>query len=140
MAQPKQSPALPAVKIGDTTYTILFPALLRTLTGDENDRLGNSIVEHGVLSALLVDEHNGVMDGGHRLRHAKLSGLTRVPVTVLPGLTDDQKRQIALDSNLDRRHLTPAQQRSSVAGSNPCRPGRAAAGCGAAAMQDKGLS
>jgi hypothetical protein len=96
------------------TFTILFPDLLPPLTDKEFQRLKKSIEEkRGVLVAVVIDEHDGVIDGQNRLQIAHDLYLPEeaVPFDPRPGLTLEQKRELALDLNEHRRHLTLAQQK-----------------------------
>jgi site-specific DNA-methyltransferase (adenine-specific) len=99
------------VTLGSRVFTILFPDLLRPLTPEENTALRAGITRDGVLCPVLVDEEDGVIDGGNRLTIAAEVGLKAVPVHVLRGLTHEQKRSHALSVNVERRHLTPDEQR-----------------------------
>ena len=60
-------------------------------------------------SPILVDESNAVLDGHHRCLVAKRIGLTEIPVKVVAGLTDDQKREVAFDANDCRRHQSEGE-------------------------------
>ena len=100
--------ALPTVKIGKRTFTILFPDLLRPLTERELIDLRKSIRRRGVAVPIIVDEEDGVIDGGNRLRISAELKLTTIPTEVYPTLTLEGKRELALSLNLDRRHLEAA--------------------------------
>jgi ParB-like chromosome segregation protein Spo0J len=108
-------PARPTVTIGQRTFTILFPELLRPLTEHERQDLKDSIQENGVQMPVVVDEHDGVIDGGNRLILAAELGLTHVPLTVRGNLSEALKVELALTLNGDRRHLTPAQRKELLA-------------------------
>lgn len=106
MSAPKQ------YQVGGRTFTVLYPDLLRPLSQDEGDDLRQSIKTLGVRNPVIVDEGWGIIDGGNRIRIADELGLTTIPVTVLPGLSEETKRQIALDLNVARRQLTPEEKRA----------------------------
>jgi ParB-like chromosome segregation protein Spo0J len=95
------------VMVGKQSFTLLFPDLLRPLSADERGRLRDSIEARGkVVVPVVVDEDDGVIDGGNRVILAAELGLAEVPVDVHPGLTHGQKRDLALSLNEDRRHLS----------------------------------
>lgn len=97
------------IRVGDRTFTVLFPDLLRPLTPDERQGLQEDIRSQGVTCSVLVDEHDGVIDGTNRLQIAAELGLQDVPVRVLVGMTEEQKRQRAQAVNEHRRHLSPGE-------------------------------
>jgi hypothetical protein len=91
--------------LGATTYSCPFAGLLPPLSPDERAALAEDIRQRGVLVAVVVDEENNVLDGHHRLEIAAELGLPDIPVKVVAGLTAGQKRALAEDLNLHRRHL-----------------------------------
>src|ERR1700730_4259722 len=101
----------PIITIGDRTFTILFSDLLRPLQDSERQALENSIRKQGVIVPVVVDEHDGIIDGGNRAQIAGEGGLANVPVDVRRDLTHEQKLELALALNDARRQLTPADRR-----------------------------
>jgi hypothetical protein len=100
------------VMVGKQSFTLLFPDLLRPLSADERGRLRDSIQARGkVVVPVVVDEDDGVIDGGNRVILAAEMGLAEVPVDVHPGLTHEQKRDLAMSLNEDRRHLSAEDRR-----------------------------
>jgi ParB-like chromosome segregation protein Spo0J len=97
---------LPEVTLAGRTFTILFPELLRPLNPAERQRLKDSIAANGVQYPVLVDEEDGVIDGGHRLQIAAELDLDELWVEALTGLTWEQKQKKAKSLNIDRRQLT----------------------------------
>lgn len=83
------------------------------LTVDEYNDLHDSIKEHGVQVPITVDENNVVIDGHHRRKIASDLGVD-CPQVVKAGLTDTEKRTLALSLNIDRRHLNREQKRALV--------------------------
>ncbi|MBW8040313.1 MAG: ParB/RepB/Spo0J family partition protein [Planctomycetes bacterium] len=63
----------------------------------------------GILAQIIIDEDKHVIDGAHRLRAAHKLGLKTIPTLVVPGLSEDEKYELALALNLHRRHLTPLE-------------------------------
>ena len=84
------------------------------LTVDEYNDLHESIKEHGVQVPITVDENSIVIDGHHRRKIASEIGID-CPTVVKAGLTDTEKRTLALSLNIDRRHLNREQKRALVA-------------------------
>lgn len=79
--------------------------------------LRNSIEAAGkVLVPILVTEDDELLDGAHRLLDAAELGLPAkaVPFTVVKGLSDDKKRDLALSLNIHRRQLTQQQIRDLI--------------------------
>ncbi|MHB1422134.1 MAG: ParB N-terminal domain-containing protein [Gemmataceae bacterium] len=94
------------ITIGDTTYTILFPDLLRPLSGQEREDLKDSILNYGINVAVVIDESNGIIDGANRTRIVAELGLPVLLTRKVEGLSAEDKRRLALSLNLDRRHLS----------------------------------
>lgn len=72
----------------------------------------NSIHEFGYTNPPLVDERNKIIGGHARIEAAQCAGLERIPVVVIPGLSEVKKRALALADNRiaenagwDRAHL-----------------------------------
>jgi len=59
----------------------------------------DSINEFGFTNPMLIDETNGIIAGHGRLEAAIAMELERVPVIVLAGLSEDQKRAYVLADN-----------------------------------------
>lgn len=80
-------------------------------TAEENAEIRQSILESGILDAVIVDEHDNVIDGDVRLRFAVelRIPLSEIPITIKAGLTDEQKRKMVRDLNEKRKHLTPEE-------------------------------
>jgi N6-adenosine-specific RNA methylase IME4 len=100
------------VTVGGQEFRLLFPDLLRPLTGQERADLRDSIAERGVVVPVIVDESLGVIDGIHRLTVAESLGLSYVPIEIRPMLSDEEKRALAESLNLDRRHLAADERQS----------------------------
>ena len=105
---------LPTVMIGKRKFTILFPDLLRPLTDSEGESLKRSIRKNGVQVPVVVDEEHGVIDGGNRLRLAAEENIKDIPTVLRKGLSDEEKRELAISLNADRRQLT-AKEREQLA-------------------------
>jgi ParB-like chromosome segregation protein Spo0J len=90
-------------------YRCPHAAVLPPLTPEERARLAEDIRRQGVLVPLVVDDAHQLIDGHHRLEIAIEQGLTDVPMEIIPGLTDVQKRDLVEDLNPHRHHLTPDQ-------------------------------
>lgn len=93
--------------IGQNTYTVLFPDLIRPLTPVEREELKESIRQRGrVMVAVVVDEDYGIIDGINRIAVASELGIDRVPFEIRTGLTWEEKRALALELNDVRRQQT----------------------------------
>src|SRR3954471_4667520 len=68
----------------------------RTHSKKQIRQIANSILQFGWTYPLLADESGLVVAGNGRLEAAKTLGLHEVPVIVLTGLSDGQKRALAL--------------------------------------------
>jgi ParB-like chromosome segregation protein Spo0J len=109
MANHKAATAAPrTVTVGERTFTLLFPDLLPELSERERTDLRENIRRNGVITPIIVDEHDGVIDGAHRVTFAVELGLPVVPVEVRRGLTPERKIELAYSLNEDRRQMDPA--------------------------------
>jgi len=119
--KPKDPPVdlskLERIEFNGTTFYLLYSrAAVSPLSESEFETLSADIADRGtVLVPIVVDEHFIIIDGEHRLRGAIKAGLKAVPIQVRPGLTEDEKWQMAEDLNLHRRHLTQAQIQEIIA-------------------------
>lgn len=91
---------------------VLFQSM-PPLSPDEYAALEASIRHHGILVPITVDEHGVVIDGHHRQAIARSLGV-ECPTKQIGGLSDPEKRTMALTLNLDRRNLTREQRRAIV--------------------------
>jgi hypothetical protein len=71
--------------------------------------LAASIRDKGVLIPVVVDEAGAIIDGHHRAMIADSLGI-EYPRTVRTGLSAAEKRVLAVELNVARRHLTDAQR------------------------------
>lgn len=92
--------------INKTTYQIPYADLLRPLTETEYNELKTDIEANGITYPVIVDESNNVIDGQHRLQIAAGLGLADIPFQILVGLSEEEKREKALNLNLHRRQLS----------------------------------
>lgn len=90
-----------------TTDLAIHPAIatLPALATDSPEMSGlvDSVRTHGILAPLLIDGDDQVIDGRHRLKAAKLAGLTTVPCRVVDST---EANSLALESLMARRHYT----------------------------------
>jgi hypothetical protein len=102
------TPTHNAVTVGGRTFHVLFPDLLRPLTAEERAGLREDISRRGVITPVVVDQDNGIIDGINRLTLAAELGLDAgaIPVDVRRGLTPSQKRDLAVALNEHRWHLS----------------------------------
>jgi hypothetical protein len=78
---------------------ILDPRNARTHSPAQIRQIAGSIVEFGFTNFILIDEAGKIIAGHGRLEAAKILGLESVPVIVVSGLSDTQKRALALADN-----------------------------------------
>ncbi len=75
--------------------------------------LSDSIKEHGVIQAVLVEEAGDgtyyIIAGERRTRASKLAGLKEIPVRVQK-YSEQQKLEVALIENIQRENLSPLEE------------------------------
>lgn len=71
----------------------------RTHSASQLELIKKSIEEYGFTNPILIDEDFGVVAGHGRLAAASALGIEEVPVVVLKGLTEAQKRAYVLADN-----------------------------------------
>lgn len=91
---------------------MLFQFMPR-LADEEYAALESSIKEHGIQVPVILDENGSVIDGHHRKEIAERLGID-YPKRTKVGLSDTDKRTLALTLNIDRRHLSQQQKRRLV--------------------------
>lgn len=89
--------------------------LLPRLSDDDYAALEASIVAHGVLVPVEYDEDGNILDGHHRVEICESLGLVDWPRFVRKGLSETEKRTLARELNVSRRHLSSAQKRDLIA-------------------------
>ena len=92
---------------------MLFQFMPR-LADEEYAALESSIKEHGIQVPVILDENGSVIDGHHRKEIADRLGID-YPKRTKVGLSETDKRTLALTLNIDRRHLSREQKRRLVA-------------------------
>lgn len=71
----------------------------RTHSEEQIEKVVSSIKEFGWTNPILIDEDQGIIAGHGRLEAAKRLGMKEVPVLVLTGLTEAQKRAYIIADN-----------------------------------------
>lgn len=71
----------------------------RTHSPEQVAQLAASMREFGFTNPVLVDEQDRVIAGHGRLEAARVVGLTEIPVVVVAGLSDAQRRALVLADN-----------------------------------------
>lgn len=71
----------------------------RTHSPDQVDQICKSINQFGFTNPILISEKKEIIAGHGRLDAAKILKLEKVPVIVLAGLTDDQRRAYVIADN-----------------------------------------
>lgn len=72
--------------------------------------LARNIDQHGLLHPLIVAADDELIAGERRLRACESLGWADIDVRRWPGLTADERREIELAENLNRKDLTPAER------------------------------
>lgn len=72
--------------------------------------LARSIDTHGLLHPVIVAADDELISGERRLRACELLGWTSIDVRRWPDLTPEERREIELAENVDRKDLTPAER------------------------------
>src|SRR5689334_19414276 len=80
----------------------------------ERDFLRASIQKNGVLVPIIADETLAILKGHHRYDVCMELGNNEIPVEIIHGLTDEQKRDLILQLGSLHRHLT-CQDRKELA-------------------------
>src|SRR5437016_4049054 len=70
------------------------------------DKLAESIRDHGLLHAIVVDEQGRLIVGMRRLRACELLGWEEVPVRDFGEVSAEERRVMELEENLRRKPLT----------------------------------
>lgn len=89
--------------------------LLPALSAEEYAALEASIIAHGVLVPVEYDEDGEIIDGHHRVAICESLGLVDWPRFVRKGLSEADKRKLARELNVSRRHLSSAQKQAVIA-------------------------
>jgi hypothetical protein len=70
----------------------------------DRQSLEDAIVSHGILHKILIDDLSNIIDGGTRWEICLEKGIAP-PVVMVSGLTEEEKEELAISSNVDRRQL-----------------------------------
>ena len=97
------------IKIGEAEFFKRYSNVVPAITISEYDILKEDIQIRGILVPIIVDENYVVIDGIHRLQIAQELGFKQIPFQIRPGLSEEEKWELAQDLNLHRRHLTQEQ-------------------------------
>ncbi len=87
---------------------------LPDLPPEEFEALKADVAVRGIQYAVIQDEKGNTLDGHQRERAVNELGITKYPITVMSGLTEEEKRHLALSLNVKRRHLTRPQMRALI--------------------------
>jgi len=85
-------------------------------SAEDRAALEESIIRHGVLTPVDYDEAGNILDGHTRVEICESLGLVDWPRFIRKGLDDAEKRTLARELNVARRHLTAAQKRELIEG------------------------
>lgn len=86
------------------------------LSGEEFERLKNSIQDEKIYTDILVSPDMTIISGHQRVRAAKELGLTLVPIKIDEDLQDeDSKLRALISNNFGRRKNDPTKDRKALA-------------------------
>jgi hypothetical protein len=88
--------------------------LLPGLAPEQFEALKADIAARGVMVPVMVDEYGAIIDGHNRARACRELGINDYPVDVRSGLSEADKRALARQLNVLRRHLTREQVRDLI--------------------------
>ncbi|MGK7937616.1 MAG: ParB/RepB/Spo0J family partition protein [Xenococcaceae cyanobacterium] len=77
------------------------------------EQLAESIKQHGVLEPILITPKNELIAGERRLRAAKMTGLTQLPVKILD-VSPSEAKTLAIVENLQREDLNPVEETEGI--------------------------
>ncbi|CUX40661.1 hypothetical protein AGR7C_Lc100052 [Agrobacterium deltaense Zutra 3/1] len=93
-----------------------FPyQVMPSLSAEDLESLEKSIKANGVLVAVEYDELDNIIDGHHRVAICQKLGIRDWPKSIRSNLSEDQKRALARQLNIARRHLSTNQKRMIIA-------------------------
>jgi N6-adenosine-specific RNA methylase IME4 len=90
--------------------------LLPPLSPEDRASLEASIIAHGVLVPVEYDENGNILDGHHRVAICESLGLVDWPRFIRRGLSEPEKRTLAREFNISRRHLSTSQKQAVIEG------------------------
>lgn len=93
---------------------MIFYQTMPPLSDDEYRELKASIEKNGIQVPVIIDEDGNVIDGHHRVMIANELGV-KYPKHMLLDLTEEQKLDLSVSLNVDRRQLTREQKRQVIA-------------------------
>jgi len=99
------------IQLGDVKFTLKYTSCLPPLETQEFEKMKADIMQHGILIPIVVDEDFCVIDGAHRLEIAQQLQMTQIPFQIRPGLSEEEKWNMAENLNFHRRHLSQEQIR-----------------------------
>jgi len=94
------------IKVGKVEFKLLFPDLLPEQSPEEYHNLLSDIAVNGVQIPIVTDDKRGIIDGKNRAIAAAERKLKNIPFIIVHNLTEQQKKQLAIKLNAQRRHIT----------------------------------
>jgi hypothetical protein len=85
-----------------------------TTTAEDDAALEEAVFATGPVLPITADEEGNIIDGHRCYRVYKKHTIKEVFVTILKGLTDEQKRHLAVALNANRRHLTMDKKKAII--------------------------
>ena len=93
---------------------VRITTLLPALTPEEYQTLKADIEINGILVPIIRAETGETIDGHHRERIAAELGIADIPVKIVTGLGDEERRHMAIRLNANRRQLNAEQKRHMI--------------------------
>ncbi len=93
---------IPINKLKITSHKMVIPDLSKK----DFKKLKESIEKWGIIEPIVINQNNVIVCGKERYRAALVLGIAKVPVVIRKTNGDGEIRDISLEENLRRRHLS----------------------------------
>src|SRR4030042_2311664 len=92
-------------------YQTPYKNIVPPMTDEEYSELRDDIDRNGILIPVILDDSGNVIDGHHRIRIAEELQITRFPIEIRPGLSNEEKQDMAWNLNAHRRQMSKETRR-----------------------------
>jgi ParB-like chromosome segregation protein Spo0J len=116
----KKSSGKKTIFLEDPSEVVLnVHQVMPDLAPDDREALKESIRQRGVINPILLDEQKAIVDGHNRVHVwaellAEGVNIGQVVAHIIPGLDKYSAHEIAIETNVGRRQLTPTQKRQLI--------------------------
>jgi len=83
-----------------------YEKIIPDLSKKDFKKLKESIGKWGIIEPIVINQNNMIVCGKERYRAALVLGIKKVPVVIRKTNGDGEIRDISLEENLRRRHLS----------------------------------